>query len=183
MELPVLATNDYIDWLGMENKTVVDVGGSLGFVMGAVAEAYPEVNCVSFDLPEMTAEAQARPDHITFVEGDMFKDGCIPKGDVVFLKHVLRNWKDEDALRILQNCRAAIPDNGQVIVVDGLLPEPGQAGENDIPQFNSDVLMMTLGGRERTRREIEELARIAKMKVERLTQTPLPGCQIAVLTK
>jgi len=185
MELPVIATSDYIDWDAMEDKTVVDVGGSLGFVMGAVAEAYPDVTCVSFDLPEVTsvAEGGSPPEEVTFVAGDMFDSSTIPKGDVMLLKHILRDWNDDDAVRILKSCQAAMPEEGKVIIVDGMLPEPGQATDNDIAQFNLDVLMMTYGGKERTRSEMENLAKLSGLKVEQVTETPLPSCQILVLTK
>lgn len=185
MELPVIATSDYIDWKAMEDKTVVDVGGSLGFVMGAVAEAYPDVKCISFDVPEVTrvVEAGSPPPDVTFASGDMFDSHTIPEGDVLLLKHILRDWKDRDAVRILSACREALADDGKVIVVDGILPEPGQATENDIGQFNSDVLMMTYGGKERTRSEVETLAKLSGLQVVQVTGTPLPSCQIIVLTK
>lgn len=185
LELPVIATSDYIKWESMQGKTVVDVGGSLGFVMGAVAEAFPDVECVSFDLPEVTGVVQAGqpPPDVEFVAGDMFDSSTLPKGDVMLLKHVLRDWGDGDAARVLKACHEALPLGGEVIVVDGMLPEPGQATEFDIAQFNLDVLMMTYGGKERTRKELETLATSTGFKVERVTETPLPSCQIMVLTK
>merc|ERR1712066_577351 len=153
--------------------------------MGAVAEAYPDVTCVSFDLPEVTslAEGGQPPPDVNFVAGDMFDSSTIPKGDVMLLKHILRDWNDEDAVRILKSCGEAITEDGQVIVVDGILPEAGQATENDIAQFNSDVLMMTYGGKERTRSELESLAKMSGFKVEKVTPTLLPSCHITVLTK
>lgn len=184
-ELPIVASDHFVNWESMADKTVVDVGGSLGFVMGAVAEQFPELTCVSFDLPEVieSIEGDGASEDVELVAGDMFDPSSIPKGDVIFMKHILQNWPDKEASRILKACSAAIPQDGKVIVVDPVLPDPGKANAQHKQAFCYDMLSMTIGGQERTHGQWEALAHSAGFKIEQVTKTPLPLCQVIVLTK
>lgn len=184
-ELPVVASEKFIDWPSLANKTVVDVGGSLGFVMSAVAGQFPDVNCVSFDLPEVIERATEYGvyEDVTLASGDAFDAATIPKGDVIFMKHVLNNWQDDDALRILKGCSATIPDDGKVIVVEGVLPNFGASTPGDSQVFAYDMLSMIVGGKERTQHEWDNLAQRAGLKISQVTKTPLPRCQVITMTK
>lgn len=62
--------------------TVVDVGGRHGAALKELVAAFPWVRGISFDLPEIVAEAPPRPG-IEFVGGSFFES--VPKGDLVLL--------------------------------------------------------------------------------------------------
>ena len=73
----------------------------------------------------------------------------VPAGhDVYVLSHVLHDWDDEDAARILTNCRAAMNDGGRVVIVEGVL---GRGGPPH-PVKIRDVGMLVLTGRRRADR-------------------------------
>lgn len=62
----------------------------------------------------------------------------------------------------MKNCYEAVPDNGKVIVAERILPE--DPSEMDFPTgARADVLMMAYnpGGKERTEKEFEALAKEA----------------------
>ena len=47
----------------------------------------------------------------------------VPAGaDVYMLKHVLHGRRDAEAITILNNCRAVIPANGSLLVIEFILP-------------------------------------------------------------
>jgi hypothetical protein len=88
------------------------------------------------------------------VVGGSFFD-AVPEGaDAYLLKAVLHDWDDDDALRILARCRAAIPDHGALLVVER---ELGAPNENADAKFSDLNMLISLGGRERTRDEFADL--------------------------
>ena len=46
-------------------------------------------------------------------DGDMFQE--IPKADAVFMKWIMHDWSDEDCIRILKQCKKAIPESTKFI--------------------------------------------------------------------
>ncbi|KAL2893440.1 Caffeic acid 3-O-methyltransferase [Bienertia sinuspersici] len=146
---------------GLENsnvKQLVDVGGGLGHSVGFITSQYPSIKGINFDLPHVIKDAPPTLG-VKHVGGDMFES--VPKGDAIFLKWILHDWSDEHCLTLLKNCYKALPEDGKIIVVEGLV--------NDEPQMTTfaraisqvDVLMMTQtpGGKERSKREFEALAK------------------------
>ncbi|XP_020203607.1 anthranilate N-methyltransferase [Cajanus cajan] len=144
---------------GFENtKRLVDVGGGLGVTLNIITSKYPHIKGINFDLPHVIEHASPYPG-VEHVGGDMFES--VPEGDAILMMCVLHDWSDEWCLKVLKNCYGAIPKDGKVIVVDGVLPfEPKTTGEvKSISQF--DVLMMTTnpGGKERSEEEFMALAK------------------------
>ncbi|GLJ07333.1 hypothetical protein SUGI_0064630 [Cryptomeria japonica] len=91
-------------------NSLVDVGGGIGATVGEIVKAHPTINGINYDLPHVIATAP----HFTGVKhvgGDMFKE--VPSADAVFMKWVLHDWGDEDCVKILKQCRKAIPETGK----------------------------------------------------------------------
>ncbi|KAF5732014.1 hyoscyamine 6-dioxygenase-like [Tripterygium wilfordii] len=75
-------------------------------------------------------------------------------------KTVLHDWSDDHCLKLLKNCYKAIPDNGKLIVVEGVFPDtPDDASVATKLSSLSDVTMMTQnpGGKERKSQEFMAL--------------------------
>jgi caffeic acid 3-O-methyltransferase len=170
-------------WDKLSGKTVVDVGGNYGGVMGAVAAKFPEVKCVSFDLPEVIEKAGKPPAGVEFAKGDMFNPSTLPKCDVIFMKHIIHDWSDDDTVKILKSCYAALPADGKVMLAEPILPPAGQITKWDATGLHMDVLMLTIGGKERTRKMFDELAKRANFRVVEEKQTGHPVCRILILGK
>lgn len=62
---------------------------------------------------------------ISFQVHDFFTPQPVANADVYFLKHILHDWSDKYALRILRNLIPALKPGARVIVMDGVLPPPG----------------------------------------------------------
>ena len=85
-----------------------------------------------------------------------------------FIKWILHDWSDEKCVKILRNCKKAVPDSGRVIVIETIIPR--EVSDTDIATKNAlhlDMIMMCLtrGGRERTKEEFEVLAMKAGFKL------------------
>lgn len=132
--------------------TVVDVGGGRGAFLGAVLEANPHMRGILFDQPHVV-DGAAVGERCQVLAGSFFD--AVPEGaDAYLLKAVLHDWDDDDALRILARCRAAIPAHGALLVVER---ELGAPNENADAKFSDLNMLISLGGRERTRDEFAEL--------------------------
>ena len=173
------------NWAKLSGKILLDVGGHKGKVMGLIASKYPEIKCRSFDLPEIVSSATA-PEGVELFGGDIFQ-GDLPSCDVIFMKHFLDKvmWDEMQTIQILSSCRDALPDGGQVIIAEAVLPDDcsSATGTNRLHLY-IDVLFV-LVGREAARTESEwsELAEKAGLRVDWITATSAPSCYIIVLSK
>ncbi|CAK9316186.1 unnamed protein product [Citrullus colocynthis] len=142
--------------------SVVDVGGGTGTMAKAIAKAFPQIECSVLDLPQVVADLKTDIPNFKYVQGDMFN--AIPPADALLLKWILHDWSDEECVKILKNCKAAITSNdykGKVMVIDMVV---GNKKEEDSmeTQLFFDMLMMTLpGGKEREETEWVELIKEA----------------------
>jgi SAM-dependent methyltransferase len=138
-------------WAGTE--CVVDVGGGTGALVQRLLARRPELRGVIFDLPQLVAEASERlaaaglGDRCQTVAGSYFR-GVPDGGDVYVLSYVLHAWDDPHAREILGVVRRAIGDHGRLLVVEEVLAPPNQADGKLM-----DLLMMGIGGRQRTEPE------------------------------
>ncbi|GLJ34603.1 hypothetical protein SUGI_0695920 [Cryptomeria japonica] len=94
---------------------------------------------------------------VKHVGGDMFKE--VPSKDAVFMKWVLHDWRDEDCVNILKQCRKAIPKKGKVIIVDAILNAREKTGLDPSLGIVFDLLMIVFssGGKERSEEEWKNL--------------------------
>ncbi|CAL4902257.1 unnamed protein product [Urochloa decumbens] len=116
--------------------SLVDVAGGLGGAAQAISKAFPDVKCSVLDLPHIVADAPAGTD-VKYIAGDMFES--IPAGNAIFLKWVLHDWGDAECVKILKNCRKAIPsreEGGKVIILDMVVG----AGPPDLKHRETQVL-------------------------------------------
>jgi hypothetical protein len=90
--------------------------------------------------------------------GQSFFDPLPQGADLYLLKNLLADWPDREALAILTRCAEAARPAGRVVVLGGVSPD-------EVSQ-SSDLLMLVLvGGKERTLAEFRELARKAGLEV------------------
>ncbi|XVF77585.1 hypothetical protein PTKIN_Ptkin14bG0057200 [Pterospermum kingtungense] len=160
----ILETYDGFEGL----KTLVDVGGSIGASLNMIISKYPSIKGINFDLPYVIEDAPAFPG-VEHVGGDMFVS--VPKGDAIFLKWICHDWSDEHCLKFLKTCYEALPDNGKVIVAEYMIPDYPDPRLSTKSVLHLDCIMLThtLGGRERTEKEFEALAKGAGFQVARLS--------------
>lgn len=137
-------------------KSLVDVAGGIGGLISEIVKSYSHIKGINFDLPHVITTAPVY-DGVTHVSGDMFH--TIPNADALLFKWVLHNWSDEACVKILKNCRKAIPAKaGKVIIIDVVLQPDGKCLFDDA-RYAFDLVMMvnTRGGKERTEPEWKKL--------------------------
>ena len=163
-ELTRLVTPDILrsyDFSGISH--LMDVGGGSGELLGAIAQQNRKLRGTVFDLPRCAEAASTHlrqigiSDRVEFVAGDFFKS--VPAiADAIILKSVIHDWNDARSISILRNCRAALPSNGKLLLVERLMPESPGMADDDKAHAMSDLNMLRgPGGCERTEGQYREL--------------------------
>jgi len=87
---------------------------------------------------------------------------------------VLHGYADDAAAQILCNCRAALPPDGRILIVEFVLPELIDGADPDLEKrLLSDLNMLAVtGGKERDTFEWRSLAARAALRVGRIIPVP-----------
>jgi O-methyltransferase domain/Dimerisation domain len=172
-----LAANGTVDNYDFSRvRHIVDVGGADGGLLLAILEANPHVHGTVFDRPQVV-EAARQAIHAknyqtrcNAIGGDFFQ-AVPPGGDLYVLKFILVDWKDAEAIRILQNCRTAITPDGKLLVIEMTIPDDNNSSPGQL--FDLNMLVMT-GGQERTQSEYGALLAKAGFHLDRIVSTGSP---------
>jgi hypothetical protein len=164
--------------------TLVDVGGGYGALLVGMLRAHPRLRGRLFDIPPVVDGAQRRiadaglAERCELVGGDAFT--AVPGGgDAYILKWVIHDWNDALSITLLANCRAAMGDNGTLLLVERIIPERAAPSAGATATFLSDLNMLLLtGGRERTEAEYRALLAAAGFALTRVVPTSTPHCII-----
>jgi len=138
-------------------NSLVDVAGGVGGAAAAIAAAFPSLKCTVLDLPHVVAKAPS-VSNVQFIAGDMFES--IPAANAIFLKYVLHDWGDDKCIKLLKNCKQAIPSKdagGKVIIIDIVVG----SSPSDVKLLETQVLcdldIMKIGGVERDEHEWKKI--------------------------
>ncbi|KQK05395.1 O-methyltransferase ZRP4 isoform X2 [Brachypodium distachyon] len=137
--------------------SLVDVGGGLGAASQVISKAFPRLECSVMDLAHVVARAPSGSG-VKYVAGDMFES--VPPADAVFLKWVLHDWGDDECVKILKNCKKAIPsreNGGKVIIFDIVVGVGQSAVKHQEMHALFDLYIMLVNGIERDEQEWEKI--------------------------
>lgn len=149
------------DWDNV--ATVVDVGGGTGALLTEILRARPNIHGTLVDLPKTVARAEATFQAAGVAErvrmiGQSFFEPLPAGADLYLLKSVLADWPDREATAILSRCSEAARPSGRIVILGGV-----SSGDRANPEL---LMMVLLGGKDRTLTEFQELANAAGLKVE-----------------
>jgi hypothetical protein len=152
-------------------ETVVDVGGGNGMLMSAILSQNPNLSGILFDQEATIDLARAGaggPLHnCQFVAGDFFE--AVPEGgDLYILKFIIHDWADDPSVTILRNCRRAMGEKGNLLVLDRFIGPPNQPSAALIVDLS---VLVEHGGQERRLEEFEALFDQAGLKLVRVIET------------
>jgi hypothetical protein len=155
-------------WDFSRAKVVADLGGGGGALILAVLRRNPHLRGMLVDLESSVEAAKSRfaeedpSSRCELIVADLMQS--VPAGaDVYMLKHVLHGRHDRDAVTILKNCRAVIPPNGSLLIIEFILPPLVSQPDPQLEgHLMSDLNMLAVtGGRERSEREWRTLLEAA----------------------
>jgi 16S rRNA G1207 methylase RsmC len=157
-------------------KHIVDIGGGTGLILSTILSKYKKIKGTLFDLPHVVDNSkdlikdQDILNRLKIIAGTFFE--AIPAGgDLYMMKNILHCWSDENSIKILQNIRKILPQKGKLLIIETIIKNDNK------PSFGkmTDIYMMVgLGGRERTKKEFQDLLKKADFKIEKIIPTVSP---------
>ncbi|BAQ64711.1 methyltransferase [Geminocystis sp. NIES-3709] len=141
-------------------NTIVDVGGGYGEMLGSILEKYPSSKGILFDEEYVISNCQPTlkkhgiSNRCQAISGSFF-DSIPSGGDVYMLKHIIHDWDDERAIKILKNCQDAMTHNSKILVMEMIVNDRNLPSSAKMLDLN--MLVMCPGGKERTKEEFEQL--------------------------
>jgi hypothetical protein len=149
-----------LEW--RDDEVLVDVGGGNGALLVELLRHRPQLRGIVFDLPETERDESRLGERIEFVAGSFFEH--VPVGDTYILSAILHDWDDEHAAAILRTIRSAAPSHARLLVIESVIqPENEPQGAKWL-----DLLMLVIGGLERTEADWRALIEHCGFHVERI---------------
>lgn len=150
--------------------TICDVGGGQGLLLKAILTQSPRSKGILFDIDSAVKEHVLgdTSDRVKIVSGSFFDS--IPSADCMVLKTIIHDWNDENAIRILTNCRKSLKPRGKILLVEQVVEEPYTL----MSLFYDLHMQVMLGGAERTEQEFKILFESAGLKLNRIIPTKSP---------
>ncbi len=166
-------------------NVVADLGGGGGSLILAVLGLNPHLRGMLVDLESSVNAAKFRfaeegpSSRCELIAADLMQS--VPAGaDVYMLKHVLHGLRDAEAITILKNCHEVIPQDGNLLVIEFILPPLVSHADPQLEgRLMSDLNMLAVtGGRERSEREWRTLLDAAGFVLTRVC--PVGGDNLMV---
>lgn len=172
--VPIVAAYDFSTC-----RVVADLGGAGGALLTAILTAHPQARGLLVEREGAIAGAARRLEAAGLSGrcetrvGDLLED--VPRGaDAYVLKCVLHGYNDDNARRILRNCRAAIPAGGRLLVIEAVLPAKVDRADPALERIlMGDLNMLAVtGGRERSEPEWASLLSSSGFELRRIIALP-----------
>jgi O-methyltransferase domain/Dimerisation domain len=150
-------------------RQLVDVGGGEGALLRDILAATAKLQGILFDLPAVVAGASGIltgdiAARCRVVGGNFFDS--VPEGaDAYLLKSVIHDWPDDDAAGILRSVRHAMRPDATLLLVENVIDSAARPGGL------LDMLMLVIGGRERTEADFRSLVASAGFSLNRIIPT------------
>ncbi|HYJ47566.1 MAG TPA: methyltransferase [Pyrinomonadaceae bacterium] len=156
--------------------TLADIAGGHGYLLAQILKANPNLKGLLFDVPPVIAGAgelldkEGVTDRVEKVTGDFFTS--VPQGaDAYLMKHIIHDWDDERAEKILKNIQRVLPAEGRVLIVEVVVPEGNEPHYSKLLDLE---MLCSPGGVERTADEYSELLAAAGLRLKRIIPTRSP---------
>jgi O-methyltransferase domain/Dimerisation domain len=162
--------------------TLADIAGGHGFVLASVLQRYPAMKGILYELEHVAPGARARFSEMGLagrtqvLTGDFFQN--VPSGaDAYIMKHIIHDWDDEKAGRLLRNIHQALTPlgRGKVILLEGVLPA---GNEPNLGKLIDLEMLVGPGGCERTEEQFRELFQSSGFRLTRIIPTKSPLCVV-----
>jgi len=155
---------------------IADVGGGHGALLASILRHYPNMQGVLFDREEIVGgvpedQFAGCDGRIAIESGSFFErvpDGC----DAYIMKHIIHDWSDEHCCTILRLMRERLPANGRVLLCEMVVTD--EPGPTPAKMLDIEMLLVTVGGKERTKHEFAELLGSCGLHLNRIVATERP---------
>jgi hypothetical protein len=159
---------------------IVDIGGGLGLLLASVLQSAPALRGTLFEIPQGAEHAEAAPILKPYtsrcrIQAGNFLESVTAGADAYMMKHIIHDWDDELAKKILSNCREAVAPRGKLLVIDQVVGPRNQPG---LAKLMDLEMLVNPGGLERTEEQWRQLFAASGFRLAQIIRTPVPQCVI-----
>jgi hypothetical protein len=154
-------------------STIVDVGGGHGRLLSLMLDAAPSAKGVLLERATLVDGAERLLSEAGVldrcrIEAGSFFESVPDDGDLYVLRRDIHDFDDEQAVAVLTTVRRHMPAGARLVVLESVVPS------DSTPHFAKALdldMMIFVGGRERTERELTTLLDRAGLRVTRVVPT------------
>jgi SAM-dependent methyltransferase len=164
---------------------VLDISASHAIWGLSFAQRNPRAHVVALDWAPVLKVARENADRLKLtdrfstIEGSAFEVDFGRDYDLILLPNFLHHFDAPTCVRLLENCHAALRENGRVAIVE-FVPNPDRVSPPDAATFSLVMLVSTERGDAYTFAEFEKILQEARFKS--IEQHPLPpGVSTAIV--
>ncbi|KAF6825300.1 o-methyltransferase [Colletotrichum plurivorum] len=170
--------------------TLVDVGGSHGFVCIDLAKKWKNMKFVVQDLqktidsaPKPLSEDAQVAERIQLKTHDFFTEQTVKGADVYFFRWIIHNYSTPYAVSILKNLVPAMKPGAKVVIKDHCLREAGEETPWDerIIRSMDMVMLAVLNAQERNEEEYRALFKAADERFVFKGVLRPKGCRMSII--
>lgn len=146
---------------------LVDVGGGLGHGIAVFHAKFPALpgKLILQDLPAAIEDIKVLTPAIERMKYDFFTPQPVKGARAYYMRQILHDWPDKEALEILGNIREAMNKDSVLLVNENFLPA------EKVPLFNAEVDIDMVGffsAQERTEAQWKALLETAGLEVVKI---------------
>ncbi len=156
-----------------DRTLAVDIGGGRGLAMLDLRRGCPTLQgrLVLQDRREvLDAIASEDLPGVEKMQHNFFDPQPVKGAQIYYIRRVFHDWLDDEARQILTSIIPAMAPDSRILISDMALSEPVSA--KDANAVWLDLMMLTIGGKERTKRDWENLVQSAGLRLVKLWQRP-----------
>ncbi len=185
--LPTVAADVFKAYPIARHRRLMDVGGGEGAFLTAAAAHAPKLELRLFDLPAVAARARARlarhglEGRAEVLEGDFLSEPLPAGADLITLIRILHDHDDAGVTSLLRRVRAALPDDGALLIAEPMSDARG--GDRVADAYFAFYLKAMGRGRARTPQALGLLLEAAGFTRRRQLRTRSPFLLRAILAR
>lgn len=178
-------------WPSLGPTHLVDCGGNAGLVSIEIAKAAPQMRFTVQDQPgpvelgKSTLPAEFK-DRITFQAHDFFSPNPIKAPDFFLLRHILHDWPDAEARKIVRGVAGQMGPGTKLLIYDSVHQKLSKEYCQAAPVSNLDIIMLgVFNGLERTVEQWKRLLRDSDegLKLEEIISPEGSAASLLVVSK
>ncbi|KAF2837272.1 o-methyltransferas-like protein [Patellaria atrata CBS 101060] len=149
---------------------VVDVGGGKGHASKQIRQFLGEKKgkVILQDRPSVIADISEELPGVERMGYDFFTPQPIQGAFIYYIRRCLHDWSDTSCTTILSTIAKAMSPSSRLVIAEMVIPEQGAGLE----AAWYDITMMTLNGRERTRKDFEQILEPAGLRISNVITVP-----------
>jgi hypothetical protein len=167
---------DYNKFVSEDPKrpVFVDIGGGNGHVIKEILQSFPQIRpeqCILQDRPETLELARSTgllPAGVQLLEHDYLTPQPISNAKAYHLRAVAYNLGDAELVQLLKQIVPVMSPDSKVLIAENILFDENGTAFSTV----SDMIMLCIGGKERTERNFREVLDEAGLMIDSIHRAP-----------